>query len=114
MTSPARQPVAHRARRHVARSLYYSSGSAALEVSVTRFKTLSATWCAAAIVASALTGAAYAQQPSGGAVAHLSRGVQHAHIDCAAGRAICTEVYDSEAVFGEDHYVGHDEPSLLF
>ena len=27
---------------------------------------------------------------------------------------MCTEVYDSEAVFGEDHYVGHDEPSLLF
>ena len=27
---------------------------------------------------------------------------------------MCTEVHDSEAVFGEDQYVGHDEPSVLF
>jgi hypothetical protein len=27
---------------------------------------------------------------------------------------MCTEVYDSEAVFGEGQYVGHDEPSTLF
>jgi hypothetical protein len=27
---------------------------------------------------------------------------------------ICTEVYDSEDVFGQGKYVGHDEPSLLF
>ncbi|HEU0001497.1 MAG TPA: hypothetical protein VFQ36_11385, partial [Ktedonobacteraceae bacterium] len=27
---------------------------------------------------------------------------------------ICSEVYDSEAVFGENVYVGHDEPSTLF
>jgi len=27
---------------------------------------------------------------------------------------MCTEVADSEQVFGEDVYVGHDEPSLLF
>jgi hypothetical protein len=26
----------------------------------------------------------------------------------------CEEVWDSEAVFGEGHYVGHDEPSLLY
>src|SRR5579884_879096 len=26
----------------------------------------------------------------------------------------CLEVYDSEKVFGEGHYVGHDEPSLLY
>ncbi len=38
----------------------------------------------------------------------------HMHIDCAAGAVICTEVYDSEAVFGEGHYIGHDEPSTLF
>src|SRR5947209_8193625 len=38
----------------------------------------------------------------------------HSHIDCAAGAATCTEVFDSEAVFGEGVYVGHDEPSNLF
>ncbi len=38
----------------------------------------------------------------------------HMHIDCAAGATTCTEVYDSEAVFGEGKYVGHDEPSTLF
>ncbi|GAC1377839.1 MAG: hypothetical protein NVSMB33_00340 [Ktedonobacteraceae bacterium] len=36
------------------------------------------------------------------------------HINCATGNPICSEVYDSEAVFGEGHYVGHDEPSTLF
>src|SRR5690349_14005672 len=38
----------------------------------------------------------------------------HAHIDCAAGAITCSEVWDSEAVFGKDVYVGHDEPSNLF
>jgi hypothetical protein len=39
----------------------------------------------------------------------------HASINCASnGRSICTEVYDSERVFGEGIYVGHDEPSNLF
>src|SRR5579875_3157107 len=36
------------------------------------------------------------------------------HINCKQGSPICTEVYDSESVFGEDIYVGHDEPSTLF
>ncbi len=36
------------------------------------------------------------------------------HIDCSQRSLTCTEVYDSEAVFGEDVYVGHDEPSTLF
>jgi hypothetical protein len=35
------------------------------------------------------------------------------HINCATS-ALCTEVHDSEEVFGEGTYVGHDEPSLLF
>ena len=38
----------------------------------------------------------------------------HPHYDCAKGGSLCTEVYDSEAVFGEGKYVGHDEPSTLF
>ena len=35
-------------------------------------------------------------------------------LDCSSNRAMCTEVNDSEFVFGEDHYIGHDEPSTLF
>jgi hypothetical protein len=38
----------------------------------------------------------------------------HMHIDCAAGAINCTEVWDSEQVFGEGVYIGHDEPSTLF
>jgi hypothetical protein len=38
----------------------------------------------------------------------------HATISCASGSPLCTEVADSEQVFGEGHYVGHDEPSTLF
>ncbi|HEX9134387.1 MAG TPA: hypothetical protein VF844_19015 [Ktedonobacteraceae bacterium] len=38
----------------------------------------------------------------------------HAHINCAAGAITCSEVWDSEAVFGEGNYIGHDEPSTLF
>jgi hypothetical protein len=36
------------------------------------------------------------------------------HLNCEEGLALCTEVHDSEAVFGEDVYVGHDEPATLF
>jgi hypothetical protein len=37
---------------------------------------------------------------------------QHMHINCANAAGLCTEVADSDEVFG--HYVGHDEPSMLF
>src|SRR5215470_15669605 len=37
---------------------------------------------------------------------------QHMHIDCSTAAAMCTEVANSDEVFG--HYVGHDEPSLAF
>lgn len=48
-------------------------------------------------------------------IAHAApAALQHAHVDCASGSFLCTEVYDSENVFGEDVYVGHDEPSVLF
>src|SRR5256884_2383736 len=49
-----------------------------------------------------------------GATSSARAATTHAHIDCAAGAVTCTEVYDSEAVFGEGVYVGHDEPSNLF
>ncbi|NUP49491.1 MAG: hypothetical protein HOW97_19615 [Catenulispora sp.] len=35
-------------------------------------------------------------------------------LNCATNRAMCTEVDDSEFVFGENHYIGHDEPANLF
>ena len=38
----------------------------------------------------------------------------HPRIDCSNGRFACTEVQDPEQAFGEDVYVGHDEPSVLF
>ena len=38
----------------------------------------------------------------------------HGHINCVQSGTLCTEVYDSEQVFGEGIYVGHDEPSTLF
>ncbi|HEV2451656.1 MAG TPA: hypothetical protein VGS62_07000 [Streptosporangiaceae bacterium] len=37
---------------------------------------------------------------------------RHMHINCANSTAFCTEVANSDEVFG--HYVGHDEPSALF
>lgn len=39
---------------------------------------------------------------------------QHHTLNCQSNAQFCTEVYDSEDVFGEDIYVGHDEPSVLF
>jgi hypothetical protein len=39
---------------------------------------------------------------------------QHYALNCAGGRITCSEVWDSESVFGEGVYVGHDEPSTLF
>jgi hypothetical protein len=36
----------------------------------------------------------------------------HMRINCGNSSAMCTEVADSDEVFG--HYVGHDEPSMLF
>ena len=37
---------------------------------------------------------------------------KHMAINCAYASAMCTEVANSDDVFG--HYVGHDEPSMLF
>jgi hypothetical protein len=38
----------------------------------------------------------------------------HASLNCATAKGFCTEVHDTELVFGEETYIGHDEPSLLF
>jgi hypothetical protein len=34
--------------------------------------------------------------------------------NCALNSSLCTEVADSEQVFGKDVYVGHDEPAVIF
>lgn len=39
---------------------------------------------------------------------------QHHSLNCVSNSQLCTEVADSESVFGENVYVGHDEPSTLF
>ncbi len=53
------------------------------------------------------------------AATHVTHAVKHTaysskpmHINCAQAAALCTEVANSDKVFG--HYVGHDEPSLAF
>ena len=46
--------------------------------------------------------------------AHASTAATPMHLDCVQKSLTCTEVYDSETVFGKDVYVGHDEPSTLF
>ena len=58
-------------------------------------------------------------QASTHAVKHTAYSSKHTanyttsmHVNCAQAAAMCTEVAGSEHVFG--HYVGHDEPSLLF
>jgi hypothetical protein len=44
--------------------------------------------------------------------APAATGTARGHDLCASNRFLCTETFDSEDVFG--HYVGHDEPSLLY
>ncbi|HEU5374273.1 MAG TPA: hypothetical protein VFV38_02455 [Ktedonobacteraceae bacterium] len=46
--------------------------------------------------------------------AHALPASQHQTMNCVLDSQFCTEVFDSERVFGENVYVGHDEPSVLF
>jgi hypothetical protein len=71
-----------------------------------KFTLLSAGTLAIALVSLGPNGGAGAATPSGS--------LGHPAIDCSRNTALCTEVGDSESVWGEGHYVGHDEPSLLF
>lgn len=45
--------------------------------------------------------------------AHAAPAQTHVSVNCSLS-ATCTEVQDSEEVFGEGNYIGHDEPSTLF
>jgi hypothetical protein len=48
----------------------------------------------------------------GFAPAAIASSSPRVHINCANAAGLCTEVANSDNVFG--HYVGHDEPSVLF
>lgn len=52
--------------------------------------------------------------PGGAGAATRSAARSGPAIDCTRNTTLCTEVADSEEVWGEGTYVGHDEPSLLF
>src|SRR5579864_123388 len=68
---------------------------------------------ASLFVAALAVPAALAGSGLNNAAASLSSSKVPTHIDCSdTARFICTEVRNSESVFG--HYVGHDEPSVLF
>src|SRR5437764_3565193 len=69
------------------------------------------TFVALAVVICGLVAAGIGYMPHVDAAPAAS---SHPHINCAGGAVTCTEVWDSEAVFGENHYIGHDEPSTLF
>jgi hypothetical protein len=62
--------------------------------------------------------AAIAVMPTASATAGSATGTPAAapvnRGNCAQSTNWCAEVNDSEAVFGEGKYVGHDEPSLLY
>jgi hypothetical protein len=62
----------------------------------------------ASILAAAVAPLAFAQ-PAAAASAPAKM-----HLDCSKGTPLCTEVADSEEVFGEGNYVGHDEPATTF
>src|SRR6266852_6746721 len=61
---------------------------------------------AAVVTAGAMAAALFPVTP-----AHA---VTHSSLHCEKGTAVCAELQDSEEVFGEGVYIGHDEPSLLF
>jgi hypothetical protein len=66
---------------------------------------------AAVAIAPVAVSSGTASQAAAHAVTNASLS-QHMHIDCSKASAMCTEVANSDEVFG--HYVGHDEPSLAF
>jgi len=81
---------------------------------VERLKIAIAAGSVAAVVGALCAQSPLAQASAAPPAASASALARPAHINCAQGRFSCTEVQDSEQAFGEGHYVGHDEPSLLF
>jgi len=73
-------------------------------------RTLTRRWLPVASVAIVVSGMLPAMA-SPAAAAGTPSGM---HLDCSTGTPLCAEVHDSETVFGQDVYVGHDEPALTF
>jgi hypothetical protein len=67
---------------------------------------------AVAIAPVAVSSGTASQATAAVAPAKAAAAAKHVHIDCSTAAAMCTEVANSDEVFG--HYVGHDEPSMLF
>jgi hypothetical protein len=64
---------------------------------------------AVGVALAAAWGSASASQPT----AEPSSSSQHLSIQCEYS-TLCPDITDSDNVYGDDEYVGHDEPSLLF
>jgi hypothetical protein len=69
-------------------------------------------WLCKATIVSGAVAAGLVFLPAADAKAAAIDPHQHLAINCATAAAACTEVGNSWQVFG--HYVGHDEPSMLF
>src|SRR5664279_1381581 len=67
-------------------------------------------WLLAALAAGTLVAGGQITAAAGSTTSSSPSG--NRGIDCSSNRFLCTEVANSDDVFG--HYVGHDEPSLLF
>ena len=67
-------------------------------------------WLAAVAVGALVAAVGYPVVSAGAATNSGTGGVRG--VDCSNSRYLCTEVAQSDDAFG--HYVGHDEPSLLF
>ncbi|MEZ0095174.1 hypothetical protein [Streptacidiphilus sp. EB129] len=79
-----------------------------LVVVLAALATFAATPLAAASTGSTTANRTGATSSAAGTTTQVNRG------DCSKSSNWCTEVADGEQIFGEGHYVGHDEPSLLY
>ncbi|HEU5230259.1 MAG TPA: hypothetical protein VFU49_20745 [Ktedonobacteraceae bacterium] len=67
---------------------------------------------ASAVLGLMVTGALSSAMPAQAATTSALN--THMSLSCATRSGLCTEVQDSEQVFGQNVYVGHDEPQTLF
>jgi hypothetical protein len=57
------------------------------------------------VTIAAVAGMALALTSQASAANRVAAAKTHPHIDCSQARFLCTEVADSDQVFGEGHYV---------
>ncbi|MEZ0069629.1 hypothetical protein ABIA32_005676 [Streptacidiphilus sp. MAP12-20] len=73
-----------------------------------------AVWGSALTALTAFAVTPVAASAAGHSVAAAKATTVAGHPSCASNLKWCTEVDDSEMVFGDGHYIGHDEPSVLY